>query len=91
MHLTTLTAWAIPNDLLLIYLCQRATETWSVPQQNAAFWTLVVWMLMSKCVKLIGHFCRYPTDIVLLPVSVAFGYMHGFIKLYAMLTLHVVS
>ncbi len=48
-------------------------------------------MLISKFIKLLGHYIRYPIDFLFLPLSILFGYFHGFIKLYAMLTLNVVS
>ncbi|PTU22216.1 hypothetical protein P175DRAFT_0501071 [Aspergillus ochraceoroseus IBT 24754] len=37
-----------------------------------------------------GHYIRYPVDMLLLPVSILFGYFHGGIKMYAVLTLSVV-
>ena len=46
---------------------------------------------MSKFVKLLGHYIRYPVDFFLLPVSIIFGYLHGLIKAKAMLSLNVVS
>lgn len=52
---------------------------------------LATWMLVSKFIKLLGHYIRYPVDFVLLPVSILFGYFHGLIKLYAAFTLNVVS
>lgn len=52
---------------------------------------LLLWMFISKFIKLLGHYIRYPADVVLLPVSVLFGYFHGLIKLYAACTLNVVS
>ena len=45
----------------------------------------------TKVVKLMGLFRRNPGDIVFLPVSVLFGYFHGLIKLYALMTLNMVS
>lgn len=47
-------------------------------------------MFMSKFIKLMGHYIRYPVDFLLLPVSIIFGYLHGLIKVYAMLSLNVV-
>jgi hypothetical protein len=44
----------------------------------------------TKVVKLMGLFIRNPGDIVYLPVSIIFGYLHGFIKLYALVTLNMV-
>lgn len=37
-----------------------------------------------------GLFRRNPSDIVFLPLSIAFGYFHGLIKLYALFTLNMV-
>lgn len=48
-------------------------------------------MFISKFIKLMGHYIRYPVDVLLLPVSILFGYFHGIIKIYAVLTLNVVS
>ena len=48
-------------------------------------------MFLSKFLKLLGHFIRYPEDFFLLPVSILFGYGHGLIKVYAACTLNVVS
>jgi hypothetical protein len=45
----------------------------------------------TKVVKLVGLFKRHPSDIIFLPVSIIFGYLHGFIKLYALFTLNMVS
>lgn len=52
---------------------------------------LGLWMFISKFIKLLGHYIRYPVDFLLLPVSILFGYFHGIIKIYAVLTLNVVS
>lgn len=48
-------------------------------------------MLFSKVIKLVGLFMREPADLIFLPVSIIFGYFHGFIKLYAGLTLRMTS
>lgn len=48
-------------------------------------------MLFSKVIKLVGLFMREPADLIFLPVSIIFGYFHGFIKLYAGITLRMVS
>jgi len=52
---------------------------------------LVFMFAFTKVVKLVGLFRRNPYDIIFLPISVLFGYFHGFIKLYALLTLNVTS
>lgn len=48
-------------------------------------------MLMSKFLKLLGHYIRHPVDFLLLPVSIIFGYLHGLIKAKAMISLNAVS
>lgn len=55
------------------------------------FSMLLSWMLISKFLKLLGHYIRYPVDFLLLPISILFGYLHGVIKAKAMLSLNVVS
>lgn len=44
----------------------------------------------TKVVKLMGLFMRNPIDIMYLPLSIVFGYFHGLIKLYALVTLNMV-
>lgn len=51
----------------------------------------IVWMLITKYVKLHDLFVREPMDLVYLPVSIIFGYFHGLIKLHALFTLRQVS
>lgn len=49
-----------------------------------------IWLVFTKTVKLWPHFYRYPSDLQFLPGQIAFGYFHGLIKLYTLLTLHKV-
>lgn len=65
--------------------------SWGSEWHAWAMEALGVWMFVSKFIKLIGHYIRYPVDVLLLPVSILFGYFHGIIKIYAVLTLNVVS
>lgn len=44
----------------------------------------------TKVVKLMGLFLRNPSDVIFLPVSILFGYFHGLVKLYALVTLNMV-
>lgn len=45
----------------------------------------------TKFVKLMGLLLRNPSDVIFVPVSIVFGYFHGLIKLYALITLNMVS
>lgn len=80
------------SDPLLLYSCWRATGDWEPVSRNRAFWAQFIFMFaFTKVVKLMGLFLRNPSDIMFLPVSILFGYFHGFIKLYALFTLKMVS
>lgn len=54
------------------------------------YWGLFSWMTFSKFIKLVTHFVRYPVDILLWPVSIVFGWLHGVIKMWALLSLNQV-
>ncbi|KAK5109391.1 Type 2 glycosyltransferase [Meristemomyces frigidus] len=85
---TTITAWALPYDILIFYAWYQATASWNHEQRTALFICLAAWtFLFSKTVKLWGHFIRYPADIRYLPFYILFGYFHGFIKLWGLMTL----
>lgn len=64
---------------------------WSYDARMLGLAILLSWMLMSKFIKLLGHYMQHPVDFLLLPVSIIFGYLHGLIKAKAMLSLNVVS
>jgi hypothetical protein len=91
VHLTTVSPPALLGDMALVYLFDRATMQWDKDTRWVSMWMLIGWMLTTKFIKLLGHYLRYPADIFLLPVSILFGYFHGAIKMYAVLTLNVVS
>lgn len=91
VHLTTLSPPALLGDLLLVWLCHKATAPWGQVLHDQALTALYMWMFTSKWIKLLGHYIRYPVDVFLLPVSILFGYFHGAIKMYAVMTLNVVS
>lgn len=91
VHLTTLSPPALLGDLLLVWLCHRATGSWGESLHDSSMTALYFWIFTSKWIKLLGHYLRYPVDVLLLPVSILFGYFHGAIKMYAVMTLNVVS
>ncbi|MCJ1248716.1 hypothetical protein MMC30_005935 [Trapelia coarctata] len=82
VHLTTLTHWAILWDAGLLYFCPKNIEI---------FAPVVALIFISKWIKFVGHYIRYPVDVLLVPVSILFGYFHGFFKLYAACTLHITA
>jgi hypothetical protein len=91
VHLTTLAPPAFLGDLALVWFLWMGTGDWPPEEANLALQLLLAWMLLSKFIKLVTHFVRYPVDILLWPVSILFGWFHGIIKYYAFATLNVVS
>ncbi|ETN46808.1 uncharacterized protein HMPREF1541_00997 [Cyphellophora europaea CBS 101466] len=87
VQLTTLSPPALLGDALLWWLLWLGTADWSIESSQNMFWFLLAWMTFSKFIKLITHFVRYPVDVLLWPVSILFGWIHGAIKMYALATL----
>ncbi|KPI42629.1 uncharacterized protein AB675_9516 [Cyphellophora attinorum] len=88
VQLTTVTQLAALGDVGLWFLLYKGVADWPEARAHQAYWLLGSWMIFSKFIKLITHFVRYPVDIMLWPVSVLFGWLHGIIKIYALLTLN---
>jgi uncharacterized Tic20 family protein len=91
LHLATFSSLSFAFDPLILFLLYKASETWSPQYRKYAILVQAIWMIISKVVKLVGLFIRRPSDVAYLPVSVLFGYFHGLIKLYALITLRHVS
>jgi len=91
LHIATFTSLSFLFDPLIICLVFQSTSSWSSDEQKLALLTQLVFMGISKVVKLLGLFMREPYDIMYLPVSIMFGYFHGLIKLYALATLRITS
>ncbi|KAK5091608.1 hypothetical protein LTR05_001793 [Lithohypha guttulata] len=88
VQLTTLSPPALIGDLALWLFLYLGTYDWQRQEKHQAYFVLGAMMAFSKFIKLITHFIRFPVDILLLPISVAFGWYHGVIKLHAGFTLH---
>ena len=89
---TTLTHWSFLWDWLLVYMYFWTTASWNYETRELGFVLLAVWIFfIGKFTKTLGHYIRYPVDFLLLPLSIGFGYLHGFIKLHGLLSINVVS
>ncbi|KAI1193229.1 polysaccharide synthase [Nemania serpens] len=92
LHFATFTSLAFVVDPLLLLSLWWGTEGWDMNARWQLFWSQFIFMFaFTKVVKLIGLFRRQPSDIKYLPVSILFGYLHGLIKLYALVTLNMTS
>lgn len=76
----------------MFYLFYVASRQWPHDDRRALFAFLASWtFLFSKTVKLWGHFMRYPSDVLYIPIYIVFGYCHGIIKFWGLATLSKVS
>lgn len=91
LHIATFTSLAFAMDPFIPFALWKATANFDpTTRQNLVIAQLVFVFGFTKIVKLWGLFRRNPSDILYLPLSIAFGYFHGLIKLYALFTLNMV-
>ncbi|KAF8978724.1 hypothetical protein BGZ46_006206 [Entomortierella lignicola] len=55
------------------------------------FISYVVWLMLTRIVKLLPHLFRRPQDIIWVPGFLIFGYYFAVMKIYALFTLHEVG
>ncbi|KAK7935958.1 glycosyltransferase family 2 [Apiospora marii] len=92
LHLATFTSLAFIGDPLILLSLWWGTANWDPETRHYALIAELVWMFaFTKVVKLVGLWRRYPQDIMYYPVSILFGYFHGLIKIYALITLNMTS
>jgi len=77
----------------MLWLFWQVTATLQHNLQLPARAAFFVWVVfLSRVVKYLEHFTRYPEDLKYICLIPLFGYFHSiFIKIYAMVTLHIVS
>ncbi|KAG0006533.1 hypothetical protein BGZ65_006938 [Modicella reniformis] len=51
----------------------------------------VVWLMMTRIIKLLPHLFKRPQDIIWVPAFLIFGYYFAIMKVYALFTLHEVG
>lgn len=94
LHLSTFNPPAAILEAILAYLLFHAYDAgrphagFFPPSRVSAFALLCTWLFCVKVVKMVPHFCRYPSDMRFLPAMLAFSYIHGLIKVYTLLTVH---
>lgn len=89
LYFATFTSLGFVTDPLFFYSYYKVEPLLDPSSIFAGYsgWTMVIsWYFFTKIVKLTCLFRRYPKDFFYLPVSIVFGFFHGFIKLYALYT-----
>ncbi|KAF9947193.1 hypothetical protein BGZ72_010797 [Mortierella alpina] len=51
----------------------------------------IVWLMMTRIVKLLPHLFKRPQDLIWVPAFLVFGYYFAIMKIYALFTLHEVG
>lgn len=51
----------------------------------------VVWLMLTRIIKLLPHLFRRPQDVIWVPAFLIFGYYFSIMKIYALFTLHEVG
>ncbi|KAG0337673.1 hypothetical protein BG000_005125 [Podila horticola] len=51
----------------------------------------IVWLMMTRIIKLLPHLFKRPQDIIWVPAFLIFGYYFAIMKIYALFTLHEVG
>jgi len=90
---TTITSWAIVYDFTMLYLFWHLTAGLHPEAQQIARFACFVWIVfVSRLVKYLEHFSRFPQDLRYIFLIPMFGYFHSLvIKFYAMVTMHVTT
>ncbi|PSR88529.1 polysaccharide synthase [Coniella lustricola] len=92
LHIATFTSLAFVMDPFIIFALWKATVNWDPTYRAVALWAQIIFVFaFTKTVKLWALFKRNPSDIGFLPLSIIFGWFHGLIKLYALITLNMTS
>lgn len=47
---------------------------------------MLLWIFVSKMVKIAPHFCDHPWDLLWLPAYLGYAYWHSLVKLYCAVT-----
>ncbi|KAG9652524.1 glycosyltransferase family 2 protein, partial [Aureobasidium melanogenum] len=72
-------------DGSLLTLLYRGMSDYDTYTRNSAVLALTGWILFTKIVKIIPHFCEFPQDIKFIPGMICFSYFHGLLNVYALI------
>jgi hypothetical protein len=78
-----------PILFILSLVLVRKFETWH--DIITAFCIYILWVLVSRTLRILPHFYRCPEDISYLFFFITYQYYFAMLKLYALFTLHVTA
>jgi cellulose synthase/poly-beta-1,6-N-acetylglucosamine synthase-like glycosyltransferase len=81
--------WTSFFNFALFYDAAMLISLWNTTFGSVgAVQMLACWIFASKMVKLLPHFRRNPTDLLLIPAYLMFAYYHSLMKLWALFTFY---
>lgn len=78
-----LTLLSGPVSVVILCFLQYHLPQWNIVS------SYLVWLLMTRLVKLLPHLVRWPHHIIAVPAFLVFNFYFAFMKLYALFTLNV--
>ncbi|KAG2174782.1 hypothetical protein INT43_005844 [Umbelopsis isabellina] len=76
--------------LVAVFSSGQKDQPNALPGWNIAI-SYILWLLLTRTVKLLPHFLKRPQDIIWIPAWLAFNYYFAIMKIYALFTLHEVG
>jgi hypothetical protein len=86
VYLASFFNFALFYDAALVHAFTKSTFN-----NSTSFGALLVWIVLTKLVKVWSYFARYPSDLVYVPAYLLFIYAHSIIKLWAGVTFYELS
>lgn len=92
--------WTLKHPIFTLYLIDRAIQPFTLLISPIYFvislylglWVpvlvILVWWHMSRLVKMYPHLKKYPGDIKILSLYILFGFISGYIRIFALLTVN---
>lgn len=92
--------WPFRYPIFALYLIDRAIQPFTLILSPMYFiasivlglwpavYTIIVWWLLSRTIKMFPHLQKYPLDILLLPSFIIFNFVTAYLKIYALFSLN---
>ncbi|PIS15668.1 hypothetical protein COT62_02455 [Candidatus Roizmanbacteria bacterium CG09_land_8_20_14_0_10_41_9] len=92
--------WVFKYPIYAIYLIDRAIQPFTLLISPIYFvislifglwipvFTILVWWLISRSIKMYPYLKKYPRDVVILPYYIFFNFMTAYIRIYALLSIN---
>lgn len=92
--------WVFKYPVFALYLIDRAIQPFTLLISPIYFiislifglwipvFTILIWWLITRAIKMYPHLKKYPSDILLLPIYIVFNFVTAYIRIYALFSLN---